>query len=129
MYMELFGDSVIHGDDVRALVLKYRRGLVNSHLEYLILSFLEKERLCGYDVISTVYDSFHVLLSPGQVYPVINYLAAHGVISKEKRQRRILLSLTESGHQLLMAWRHELGTIQLLLNNQATTGVGVTVTA
>ena len=128
MYMELFGDSAIH-DEVRALVLKYRRGLVNSHLEYLILSFLEKERLCGYEIISTVYDSFHVLLSPGQVYPVINYLAEHGVIVKEKNQRRVSLSLTKSGHQLLMAWRHELGTIQLLLNNQAMTGADVTVAA
>ncbi len=128
MYMELFEDSVIP-DDVRALVIKYRRGLVNSHLEYLILSFLEKESLCGYEIISTVHDNFHILLSPGQVYPVINYLAAHGVISKERRERRVSLRLTETGHQLLMAWRHELRSIQIRLNNQAMTVAGVTVVA
>ena len=105
---------------------KYRRNLVNSHLEHLILSYLENQSICGYDIISIVHDRFHVLLSPGQVYPVINYLVHHGLVSKLKQERRVILGLTPSGQQLLRAWQHELSLIQLQLINQAVLGPDVT---
>jgi DNA-binding PadR family transcriptional regulator len=121
----LFAQSVTSAD-IEALVYKYRRNLVNSHLEHLILSYLEKQSICGYDVISIVHDRFHVLLSPGQVYPVINYLVDHGLVSKLKQERRVILGLTPSGLQLLRAWKHELSSIQLQLINQAVLGPDVT---
>lgn len=93
---------------------------MNSHLEHLILSYLDNQKsICGYDIISIVHDRFHVLLSPGQVYPVINYLVDHGLVSKLKQERRVILGLTPSGRQLLGAWKHELSSIQLQLINQA----------
>ena len=105
-------------DELDALVRKYRRNLVNSQLEHLILSYLEEQSLCGYDIISIVHDRFHVLLSPGQVYPAIDYLVDHGLVTKEGGERRVLLCLTHSGRELLRAWRNELSSIQLQLRYQ-----------
>lgn len=113
----MFSNSAIEGQ-LDTLVRRYRRGIVNSHLEYLILSYLEGERLCGYDIISILHDRFHVLLSPGQVYPVINYLVVHGLVTRQKAQRRVCLQLTSSGHSLLKAWRQELASIQVQLSNR-----------
>ena len=113
----LLANSVID-EKLDAFVRRYRRGLVNSLLEYLILSYLESETLCGYDIISILHDRFHVLLSPGQVYPVINYLVTHNLVSKQKDRRRVSLQLTSAGNSLLKAWRQELGSIQVQLNNR-----------
>ncbi len=113
----MFSNSAMEGQ-LDTFVRRYRRGIVNSHLEYLILSYLEGERLCGYDIISILHDRFQVLLSPGQVYPVINYLVAHGLVSRQKAQRRVWLQLTSAGHSLLKAWRQELDSIQVQLNNR-----------
>ncbi len=113
----MFSNSV-RDNQLDTFVRKYRRAIVNSHLEYLMLSYLEGERLCGYDIISILHDRFHVLLSPGQVYPVINYLVVHGLVIRQKAQRRVCLELTSSGHSLLKAWRQELASIQVQLNNR-----------
>jgi len=107
----------ITSQSVESLVKKYKRGLVNSMLEYLILDIAEREDVCGYDVITKVCEDFRVLLSPGQVYPVIDTLASQGIVSKEKDGRRALLRLTPLGHVLLKAWREEFGLMQLRLNS------------
>ena len=104
-------------ENVESMVTRYRRGLVNSLLEYLILDNAEKRDVCGYDVITTLCVNFRVLLSPGQVYPVIDAMAASGIIKKEKNGRRVSLRLTPLGRILLKAWREELGLMQLRLNN------------
>lgn len=101
---------------VDSLVRKYRRRVVNSLLEYLILNLVQVDSLCGYDIIGGLYDRFHVLLSPGQVYPVINYLDEHGLIGKEQRGRRVLLRLTPLGETFLKAWRQEFASIQQQMN-------------
>jgi DNA-binding PadR family transcriptional regulator len=116
-------------DDLDALVRKYRRNLINTQLEHLILGYLEQQSLCGYDIISIVHDRFHVLLSPGQVYPVINYLVDHGLVAKEGGRRRVLLCLTHSGQELLRAWRNELSSIQLQLRYQGSIRENVAVSS
>lgn len=105
-------DSGIH-----SLVRKYRRGMVNSLLEYLILNYLERGDLCGYDIITMLHDRFHVLLSPGQVYPVIDYMTEYGLISKEHDGRRVMLRMSHLGQSLLRAWHVEFNSIQQQLNN------------
>ena len=102
---------------IEQFMRQYRRGTVNSLLEYLILAHLDKVDLCGYDIITLVYDRFRVLLSPGQVYPVIDYLAKHGVIEKKQDGRKVLLGLTSLGQSLLKTWKHEFSSLQLQLGN------------
>ena len=106
--------------EIGQLVRKYRRGMVNSLLEYLILNHLEKGKMCGYDIITLLHERFHVLLSPGQVYPVIDYLAEHGLVLKHRQGRMVLLEVSYLGESLLKAWREEFRVIQMQLSNLVT---------
>lgn len=103
--------------EINRLVRKYRRGMVNSLLEYLILNYLEKGQLCGYDVITMLHERFHTLLSPGQVYPVIDDMTEQGLIYKEKRGRMVILSPSHLGESLLRAWREEFHNIKIQVDN------------
>jgi len=90
--------------------------MVNSLLEYLILDYLEKGRLCGYDIITLLHENFHVLLSPGQVYPVIDRMTEQGLIRKERKGRAVLLKASYLGESLLKAWKGEFHAIQAQLS-------------
>jgi DNA-binding PadR family transcriptional regulator len=98
-------------------VRKYRRGMVNSLLEYLILDYVANARLCGYDIITLLHERFHTLLSPGQVYPVIDHMTEQGLLQKERRGRTVLLEASYLGQSLLKAWREEFRAIQMQLSN------------
>jgi DNA-binding PadR family transcriptional regulator len=109
----------VSGMEIDRYVRKYRRGMVNSLLEYLILNYLEREPLCGYDIIRLLHERFHILLSPGQVYPVIDYMTAQGLICKEKRGRMVMLATTHMGASLFQAWKEEFRNIKIQLDNLA----------
>jgi DNA-binding PadR family transcriptional regulator len=94
--------------------------MVNSLLEYLILNYLERERICGYDIITLLHEKFHTLLSPGQVYPVIDRMAEQGLILKEKKGRAVILEASSLGECLLKAWREEFRAIEMQLSNVRT---------
>ena len=104
-------------------VRRYRRGMVNSLLEYLILEYVAKGRLCGYDIITLLHERFHTLLSPGQVYPVIDHMTEQGLLRKEKRGRMVLLEVSFLGQSLLNAWRGEFRAIQTQLSNPMAEGL------
>ncbi len=103
--------------EIDRFVRKYRRGMVNSLLEYLILNYLEKERLCGYDIITLLHERFRTLLSPGQVYPVIDSMTEQGLIEKERRGRTVILAASPLGASLLKAWREEFHSIKIEIEN------------
>ena len=94
--------------------------MVNSLLEYLILDYVAKGKLCGYDIITLLHERFHTLLSPGQVYPVIDIMTEQGLLRKEKRGRAVLLEASYLGQSLLKAWREEFRAIQMQLSNPTT---------
>ncbi len=93
--------------------------MVNSLLEYLILNSLENKRMCGYDIITLLHERFHTLLSPGQVYPVIDNMAEQGLIHKERQGRAVMLSNSHLGESLLKAWREEFTILQMQVKNLA----------
>jgi DNA-binding PadR family transcriptional regulator len=111
--------NAVNDVEIERYVRRYRRGMVNSLLEYLILNYLEKGRLCGYDIITLLHERFHTLLSPGQVYPVIDHMTEQGLILKERSGRVVLLGASSLGLSLLKAWREEFHAIQTQLNNAA----------
>jgi DNA-binding PadR family transcriptional regulator len=103
--------------EIDRYVRRYRRGFVNSLLEFLILNYLEKGKLCGYDIITLLHERFHILLSPGQVYPVIDIMAEQGLIRKERQGRAVLLEPSLLGQSLLKACREDFRAIQMQLSN------------
>jgi DNA-binding PadR family transcriptional regulator len=104
-------------------VRRYRRGMVNSLLEYLILDYVAKGRLCGYDIITLLHERFHTLLSPGQVYPVIDLMTRQGLLRKERRGRVVLLEASFLGQSLLSAWKGEFRAIQMQLGTPVMDGL------
>ena len=84
------------------------------------MDYVAKGRLCGYDIITLLHERFHTLLSPGQVYPVIDNMTAQGLLKKEKQGRMVLLETSHLGESLLKAWREEFRAIQMQLSNPAT---------
>src|SRR5216683_4749889 len=103
--------------EIDRYVRRYRRGVVNSLLEYLILNYLEKGKLCGYDIITLLHERFHILLSPGQVYPVIDLMTEQGLIRKERQGRAVLLEASLLGELILKACREDFRAIQMQLSN------------
>jgi len=101
-------------------VRRYRRGMVNSLLEYLILDYVAKGKFCGYDIITLLHERFHTLLSPGQVYPVIDHMTEQGLLLKERQGRAVILEASHLGQSLLKAWREEFRAIQMQLSNPVT---------
>ena len=89
--------------------------MVNSLLEYLILDYVANDKVCGYDIITLLHERFHTLLSPGQVYPVIDQMSEQGLIQKERSGRTVLLKPSYLGTSLLRAWRQEFRSMQLQL--------------
>lgn len=75
--------------------------------------------MCGYGIITLLHERFRTLLSPGQVYPVIDYMAEHGLICKRREGRSVMLASTPLGASLLKAWREEFSVIQMQLSNLA----------
>ena len=73
--------------------------------------------MCGYDIITLLHERFHILLSPGQVYPVIDYLSERGLIRKHKQGRMVMLEVSPLGGSLLKAWKEEFRMIQMQLSN------------
>jgi DNA-binding PadR family transcriptional regulator len=114
--MAAITNSVSHLDFER-LVRKYKRGMVNSLLEFFILDYAANGSLCGYDIITRLHERFHVLLSPGQVYPVIDQMATHGLLTKTREGRAVLLRPSFLGASLLKAWRQEFRAIQLQIES------------
>lgn len=91
--------------------------MVNSLLQYLILGYLQRGGLCGYDIITLLHERFHTLLSPGQVYPVIDDMAEKGLVLKQRKGRTVLLESSALGRSLLKAWGEEFKQIHMQLNN------------
>lgn len=101
--------------------------MVSSLLEYLILLFSDGAPITGYEAIRFLHEQFHVLLSPGQVYPVIDQMVEQGLLSKQKHARTVFVQSTRLGSELLTAWTEEFEGIQAqveeakaALNNQVT---------
>ena len=114
--MSSLGNSALN-IEIDRYVRRYRRGVVNSLLEFLILNYLEKGKLCGYDIITLLHERFRILLSPGQVYPVIDLMAEQGLIRKERQGRAVLLEASFAGVSLLKACREDFRAIQMQLSN------------
>ena len=53
--------------------------------------------MCGYEIITLLHERFHTLPQPGQVYPIIDDMAEHGLIYKEKEGRAVMLKPSYSG--------------------------------
>jgi DNA-binding PadR family transcriptional regulator len=58
--------------------------MVKDNLEAIILALLQKNPMCGTDIIGTIHLEFNVLLSPGTIYPLLHSLKEKGLLATKK---------------------------------------------
>ena len=55
--------------------------MVKDNLETILLALLQRKTMCGTEIIGTIHLKFHVLLSPGTIYPLLHSLDEKGLIT------------------------------------------------
>lgn len=79
-----------------------KENIVRKNLENIILYSLKKQPMCGYDIIKTVFQRFHVLISPGSVYPLLYSLEDKGILKAEiEKEKTKIYSLTRNGEKII----------------------------
>lgn len=58
-------------------------GFVKKNLEVIVLSMLQEEPMCGYDLIKSIVNRFGVFLSQGTVYPLLYSLRERDIIEDQ----------------------------------------------
>ncbi len=79
-------------------------GLMKSSvegLEFVILQFLKKKPMRGFDIIKGIFQRFGVFLTQGEVYPILRKLAKEGKIKKYKGDSIYVYSITREGEDCL----------------------------
>jgi len=88
---------------MRQSIDKDKEEVVRKNLENIILYFLKEQTMCGYDIIKTVFQRFHVLMSPGAVYPLLYSLKERGILETEIKvgERTKIYSVTKKGEKII----------------------------
>jgi DNA-binding PadR family transcriptional regulator len=77
--------------------------VVRKNLENIILYFLKEQSMCGYDITKTIFQRFHIVVSPGAVYPFLYSLKEKGIldIGIKEGERTKIYSLSEEGNKII----------------------------
>lgn len=82
----------------------YRERFVRSFLDWVILSILRRKPAYGYEMITAIYDEFHVFVSPGSLYPILYNLERSGLVTGQwdnpERRSKKIYELTAYGVRL-----------------------------
>jgi len=76
---------------------KMRENFVKRNIEAILLLILDKNDMCGYDIISHIHERLGVLLSPGVIYPTLHRLDRDGLIEGKWNSRKKIYTLTNTG--------------------------------
>ena len=79
--------------------------LTKGLLDMIILQYLEKESMHGYQLIASIRKGFGIYFGPSTIYPLLGYLEkkgyVHGIWNMDTERPRKVYSLTEQGRSLL----------------------------
>jgi len=78
--------TVLSGDllDRSKLSVDSTEKMVKKNLETIILTLVQRDPMCGTDIIKTIHLEFNVLLSPGTIYPMLQLMEEKGLMTFEK---------------------------------------------
>ena len=94
---------------------------VKKNLENIALSVLQKEPMCGYDVIKTISHQYHVFLSQATVYPLLYSLEEQGLLETKNDGRAKIYAPTERGKKIIESKLDEFTKAQEYLYNSINT--------
>jgi len=76
-----------------------RQKCIRSLVDVIVLNLLKNKPMCGYEIIESIYDRTHVLLSPGTVYPLLDSLQMKGLIDNKVDGRKRIYMITNIGKE------------------------------
>jgi len=78
---------------------KDKEKFVSENLKDIVLSMLQEQPMCGYDLIKAIFQRHDVVVSQGRVYPLLYSLEQRGLLRCElKCNARVkVYSLSTSG--------------------------------
>ena len=87
---------------------------VKQNLERIVLSLLEQQPLCGYDIIKIIFQRFNIPVSHGRVYPLLYSLENRGILKSEigKGGRIKVYLITERGAEFIKSKSDEFAEIR-----------------
>ncbi len=91
--------ETVHAEK-KKLLLQLRKRTVNNFMDILILSQLRKTPMCGYDVITSIFERFNFLPSSGSVYSLLYSLERGGLIKGGWNGRKRIYTLTSKGEEI-----------------------------
>jgi len=93
-----------------------RERCVKNILDLVILKAVDGGSKCGYDIIGHVHNTFHVLLSPGTVYPLLEAMAQQNILQSALKGKKRFYTLTKEGKELVKAVTSEYMKVHSILN-------------
>jgi len=94
------------------LLQQFRKRVVNSFMDILILAELRNAPMSGYDVISLIYRRFHFLPSAGSVYSLLYALERRELVKGMWNERKRLYILAPKGEEIIEATLNLQGKIE-----------------
>ena len=78
---------------------KDKEKFVSENLKDIVLSMLQEQPMCGYDLIKAIFQRHDVVVSQGRVYPLLYSLEGRGLLAmaKQEGERSKVYTLTDEG--------------------------------
>lgn len=95
-----------------------RNKCVKDTLDAILLRSVEEAPKCGYELIAYIHKSFHVLLSPGTVYPLLEKLEKYGFLTSNQQDKKRYYTLTGQGQEFIRELSLEYWRIRSFLENE-----------
>jgi len=87
--------TIVSGKSIiQSTVSSSLKKIAKDNLEAIILALINRNAMCGTDLIKAVYVEFEILLSPGTIYPILHSLYEKDLVTwvkegKEKKYRYV----------------------------------------
>jgi len=95
---------------------RIRQKCIRGFIDIMTLVLLADRAMCGYEIIESIYERAHVLLSPGTVYPLLDSLQRKGLIERRTESKKKTYEITSSGRETLVRMSTEYAKIQSILS-------------
>jgi DNA-binding PadR family transcriptional regulator len=94
---------------------------VKSHIEFIVLSILSSEPMCGKEIIDEIAEYFGVLMSPGTMYPLLRKLERQGLVRCESGIKRNTYMIPDSAkaNRILNEYAEVCASIMKFINTRA----------
>lgn len=90
---------------------------IRTFADFLFLTAAKLKEMSGYEFMSFIHTRFHVLLSPGTIYPMLASLERKGLVQSNLFNRKRMYKTTNNGIQVAKFLFEEYSTLSGQLQN------------